>query len=372
MGILRIYILNASSIYGGGEYYTYQLALNLVKRGHYVLVGCRKDNLLYNKCADSFIPVEIIDFEENGNKNLTGNIRLIKSLTIKNNIQIIHTNTAIDRTQGAVAAKLARVKHVTSCHSLQSVQRNITHYIRNRKMTDAFIADGSTIKELLVTKDKINPGKIHIINNGIVPDEMKRIYEHRKSIRQGYGIKDGDIVIGCAARMVYFKGHKYLLNAMALLVEKYNNIKLILTGDGELLKELTEYARILNISGNVIFTGFRDDLQNVYSAYDIYAHPSIEGGGELFPYSILYAMAQKLPIVATAVGDMPFMIEDRISGFIVKERSAVLLFEKIGMLVDDAGLREKLGLEAYLRLMKNFTIGQTIENTEKLYYEILC
>lgn len=368
---LRIFILNASAIYGGGEYYTYQLALNLVKRGHYAVVGCRKNNLLYNKCASLSIPLEIIDFGENGNENLIKNISYIKSLINKHNIQILHTNTVTDRTQGAFAAYRAGVKHVTSCHSLLSTRRNITHYLRNRKLTDAFIADGITIKELLVNKDKIDPAKVHIISNGIVAGEMKRDEAKRKQARESFGIKESDIVVGSAARLVYFKGHKYLLNAMAIQIEKNSNVKLMITGDGELLKELMEYARILKIADNVIFTGFSDDLQSIYSAYDIYAHPSIEGGGELLPYSVLYAMAQALPITATEIGDMPYMIENGKSGFIVKEKSAVELSDKIGLLVNDAALREKFGGEAYKRLLENFTIERTIDKTESLYYKVI-
>jgi len=365
---LRIFILNASPIYGGGEYYTYQLALNLVKRGHYVIIGCRKDNLLINKCANTGIQTEKINF---GNKGFFGLINEIKLIAKNNKINIIHTNTVEDRTTGAVAAKLTGAKHVTSCHSLLSVQRNITHYIRNKKLTNAFIADGISVKELLVNKDKINPHRIHVINNGIVPEEMKRNAEKRKSLRDEFGIKDDDIIIGCTARLVYFKGHKYLLNAFEILFDKNKSAKLMIVGDGELMNELIEYSRILKISDRIIFTGFRDDLQNLYSAFDIYAHPSVSGGGELFPYSVLYAMAQGLPVAATSIGDMPYMVKDHRSGFIVKERSAVELSDKLDLLINDRALREKFGKEAYSRFINNFTIEQTIDKTEKLYYDIL-
>jgi glycosyltransferase involved in cell wall biosynthesis len=368
---LRIFILNASRIYGGGEYYTYQLALQFTKNGHFVMVGCKNDTLLFEKCINAGIPAENINFGKTGNKKLRENITAIKNLAKKNNIRIIHTNTVIDRTQGAAAAWLAGAKHVTSCHSLLSFQHNLTHYIRNKFFINAFIADGNSIKELLINKDKINPAKVFVINNGIEPDEMKRDDEQRKLNRASLGIKENEIAIGCAARFVYFKGHKYLLNAFAVLLEKHNNIKLVLTGDGELQKETLEYARILKISDNVIFSGFREDLKNIYSAYDIFTHPSIEGGGELFPYTVLYAMAQELPIVVTSIGEMPVMIEDGISGFIVKEKSAMALAEKLEVLINDKLLREKFGKEAYSRLVNNFTLKQTTEKTEKLYYNIL-
>jgi len=368
---LRILILNASGIYGGGEYYTYQLAINLLKKGHFITVGCIKENLLYKKCIENSIYAEHINFGKNGSNGLIGNIKRIKRIAKEKNIDIIHTNTGIDRTAGAIAAKLAGIKHVTSCHSLVSVQRNLTHYIRNKKLTHAFIADGENVRKLLAEKDKIDPVKIYVINNGVEPGEMGRDDNARKTTRESLGIKENEIAIGCTARLVYFKGHKYLINAFSVLCDKFSNVKLIITGDGELQNELTEYAQILKLSDKIIFTGFRDDLRNIYSAYDISVNPSIEGGGELFPYTVLYAMAQSMPIVATSIGDMPYMIENGVSGFIVKEKSAVELAEKLELLVNEPELRIKTGKEAYSRLIKYFTLQQTIDKTEKLYYKIL-
>jgi glycosyltransferase involved in cell wall biosynthesis len=371
MDKLRILLLNASAIYGGGEFYVLQLARALKNREHFVILGCRKDNMLFDKCKEEDISVEAVDFRENGSKKFVRNIKRIKQICETNSITIVHTNTGIDRTAGAIAAKLAKAKHVTSCHSLVSVQRNITHYIRNKKYTDAFIADGVTIKDLLINKDKINADKVHVINNGIIPKMYERDLSTRNEIRKSLGIADDEIVIGNTARLVYFKGHKYLLTAFANVKEKFKNVKLLIVGDGELLNELTDYAGILNISDNVIFAGFRDDIKEIYSAFDIYVQPSVSGGGELVPFTVLYAMAQKLPVIASGIGDLSYMVEDGKTGFIVKEQSPYNIAEKLEMMISDTDLRCKFGKAGYEKLLNEFTVDKMIEKTEELYYSIV-
>ncbi len=371
MGKLRLLLLNSSAIYGGGEYYVLQLAKHMKNRGHNVIIGCRENKSLYNKCISEDILAEHIDFRENGSKNLIKNLRRIKQLALANSIQIIHTNTGNDRTAGAVAARLAKAAHVTSCHSLLSISRNLTHRYRNNNLTNAFIADGETIKKLLTEKDGIDAGKISVINNGIDPADMVKDENSRKKIRQQYRISESDIVIGNTARFVYFKGQKYLLTAFASLCEKIKNVKLMLVGDGEWLKDLQSYALILNISEHVIFTGFREDLREFYSVFDIYVQPSTDGGGELFPFTVLYAMAQQLPVIATNIGEMPVMVDDGKSGLIIEEKSPYRITEALENLVNNPELRLKLGRAGYEKLLNEYTVDKMIDKTEKLYNDVL-
>jgi len=368
---LRVFLLNGSSIYGGGEFYVLQIAKELKNRGHFVIVGCRKDTLLFEKCRKEDVNTEYIGFRENGSKGFAGNVKKIKQIALINKIQIIHTNTGIDRTAGAAAARLAGVKHVSSCHSLVSIRRNLTHWLRNKYFTDAFIADGETIKYLLTNNNKINNNKVELINNGISPEEMVKNSTAGKELREEFGIGENEIIIGNVARLVYFKGHKYLLDAFAGLKEDSDFVKLIIAGDGELMNELREYSNMLNISDNVIFTGFREDLQKLYSAFDIYVQPSIEGGGELFPFTVLYAMAASLPVIATDIGDIPYIVDNERTGFIIKEKSVYELSEKLKLLISSPELGKKLGNEGNIKFSRQYTTDKMIEKTDALYHKLL-
>ena len=363
----KILILNASAIYGGGEYYCLQLANELYNKGYTIIVGSNNNSPLFQKCISSGISTNHIDFPEKGTKGLRENVKRIRQVIKEHNINIVHTNTNYDRTAGAFAARGTAAKHVTSLHSLESISHNITHYIRNRFFTDHFIADGKKIRNLVIKKNKIPETKVSIIYNGINPDEMKHDEVLRAKIRREFGIKDNEIIIGNVGRMVRFKGQKYLLSALKIILENFADVKLMITGDGELMNSFKEQASSLGINDKIIFTGFRDDLRAVYSAFDIYVQPSIEGGGELLPFSVLYAMAQKLPVIATNTGDIPQMVIDSKTGFVTGEKSPIQISNKCLELINDSKKRQSFGQKGYELLNEKFTLGKMVNETEKIY-----
>jgi len=366
-----ILILNSSVIYGGGEFFAYRLAVNLKKRGYGVYLGCRNDTLLYKKCSNEGINAYHLEFPKRGASGLGKNIKAIRKIIKDDNIQIVHSNTNYDRTAGAFARRGTKAKHAASCHSLESIQHNITHYIRNKYLTHHFIADGESIKRLLINENKIPEEKITIVHNGINSNEMRRKPELGSAVRNEFGVKSDELLIGNLGRLVIFKGQKYLLTAFKGITENFSNVKLMIVGDGELYNSLKDYTNVMGINDRVIFTGFREDLRAVYSAFDIYCHPSIEGGGELFPFSVLYAMAQGIPVIATRVGDIPQMVKDGINGYLVSEKSPFQISEKLMIMVNNPELRNKVGKEGLTILLDNFTEDKMVNKIEEVYKKLI-
>ena len=353
---MRILLLNALHIYGGGEFFVYQFAGQLKKNGHDVWVSCRPDNLIYEKCKKAGINVFPLDYPVNGKERLYRNIRALKNFIVKNKIDIVHSNTNYDRTAGAFAAKWAGVKHVTTNHSFHSIEHNLTHWLRNKKLTDHFIVDGECTRELLLADDTIDKNKITLIHLGIEKGTMDRDISLRKKIREEFGLQENNILIGIVGRMVEFKGQEYLIRAFPAVVEKFPDARLMVVGSGKLEKMLHELAGSLGVKEKIIFPGFRDDMQAVYSSFDVYAHTSVEGGGETFPYACLYALAQGLPVVVTRVGDVPAMVEEGVNGFVVDDKKPELISEKLLLLTGDADLRTKMGKASLELLNRKFTV----------------
>src|SRR5438046_1660574 len=136
---MNILLTNSSDIYGGGEYFVLELAQALRGRGHNVFVSCRPDNLMFAKGKEAGLTLIGLEFPPNG--RLFHFISAIRSIIKSNKIELVHTNGNYDRTAGAFAAWWAGVKHVTNVHSLHSINRNLTHRIRNSVMTNFFLAD---------------------------------------------------------------------------------------------------------------------------------------------------------------------------------------------------------------------------------------
>lgn len=365
---MRVLLLNSLGIYGGGEFFVLELAGYLGESGHNVWVGCRKDTPLYDKCSQAQIKTVHFEFPENGKGSLRKNISAIKEFIVSNKIEIVHSNTNYDRTAGAVAAELAGAVHIASVHSLQSISHNLTHWTRNKFLVDLFIADGESVKASLVKKDKISRNIISVINLGIDPESMKRDENLRRKIRNEFNVKGDDVLIGNLGRLVEFKGHDLLINSFAMTVMNNPNARLMIVGDGELRGRLEKQVQTLSMKDKIIFAGFRDDLQAVYSAFDIYAHTSDSIGGELFPFAILYAMAAGLPVVSTNAGEIPKMVSE--TGYIA-ERSAEKISSKLVQLVNEHKLRDSAGSAALKRLKGEFTLDKMAGQILKLYREVL-
>jgi len=369
---LNILLLNALDIYGGGEFFVYQLAKLLTQKGHKVWVSCRKDNIIYGRCVDEGIGVFPLDYpEHSGKSDLWKNSRILGRFVKENKIDIVHSNTNYDRTAGAFAAKFVGVRHVSNVHSFHSISHNLTHWYRNKFLIHHFMVDGVCTKDLLINEDKIDPSKITLLHLGLDPEQNKKEPGTRKRIRGEFGVKDDEILIGNAARMVPFKGQEYLIRAYPEVMKVYPKSKLMVVGDGELSGILRKLTEELGISGKTIFPGFRSDIKSMYSAFDIYAHTSVEGGGETFPYAMLHALAQELPMVITRVGDMPAMVEEGVNGFVLDDKDVKGISEKLMLLCGNEQLRNEMGKKSYELMLKKFTVEIMTVKIEKVYNKVL-
>ena len=356
-------------MYGGGEFYVLQLARGLQRRGHTVLVSYRPDNLLLQKCLDADIQIFPLDFPTRG--QVVKYIRLLTQFLRAKKIQIVHSNANYDRTVSAFAARLAGCVHVTNVHSFHSVQHNVTHWLRNRWATDRFLVDGLCVKELLRKKDGISASKISVVYLGVDLGTTTRSPALRKEIRRSYGFNDSHVVIGNVARFVPMKGHEVLLKAFSEIAPQFTQARLLLVGDGELMDELRRDANALGILQQTVFAGFRDDLQALYSAFDIYAHPSLEGGGETFPFAVLQALAQGLPVVVTRVGDVPAMVQESVNGYVVPDNNSHALSEKLSLLVSNEKRRREMGEEGRKLVLEQFTLEKMVNSIEVIYHTLL-
>lgn len=365
---LNILISNSSHIYGGGEFFVFNLARKL-KDIHNVCVSCRKDNNLYELCRDAGINVLETPYPDSRG-SLKSILQILNGFIEEHKTDIVHTNDNFDRTAGSYAAKLRGIKSVTNVHVAHSIKHNISHAMRNRYLIDHFIADGNTVQDILVNEDMINPEKVTVVFNGIDPDEFSSDDKMRSEFRKKYKIDNETVVIGNVARMVKFKGHDLLIRAFAELSGRKENVKLLLAGDGELESELKKLTDELGIKDKVIFAGFLNDLRSAYSALDIYAHTSRGGGGEAFPFAVLKALAAGLPVIATDVADIPQMVRDKVNGYVISGGNINEIYSGLKTLSEQADKRKKMGEAGIKLLREKFTDTIMAEKINSIYQSL--
>jgi len=195
----------------------------------------------------------------------------------------------------------------------------------------------------------------------------------------------GIVVVTCFASVVPFKGHLYLIDAIARLNQRGWHDHVVFVCVGDLVAEYREYHRLLFRRlnelkiDNLFFTGWQSDPFPFYRTTDISVLPSvnrgqihIEGktievkGGEGFPRTHLEAMWFGIPIVSTDNAGVREQIEDGVNGFVVPPADADALANALERLLSDPILRKQMG-EAGQKRVKEFSTEAYIKGVLQVY-----
>lgn len=192
----------------------------------------------------------------------------------------------------------------------------------------------------------------------------------RENLKRELGVGEGTALLAYSARMVKQKGHRLLLRALEILRSRGIAPKLLLVGSGPMEPEIRSAVRNAGLESQVIMTGnlaYADALRHIAAA-DLFVSPSsLEG----FGLAIAEAMALGVPVVAVAVGSVPEVIEDGVSGLLVQPDSPDLLAEVVASALADRSLRERLQRAAVERVQTHFTPAAVAERWEAYFGELV-
>jgi len=156
-------------------------------------------------------------------------------------------------------------------------------------------------------------GKVRLVPNGI---DLARFVPRAPSpvLRAALGVPSSSPLVLSIGRFVAEKGHRHLLEAAARIERTRPGVHWVLVGAGELEAALSREAQALGLASQVHFTGWRDDVPDVLAVADVFVLPSVNEG---FGRVVVEAMAMARPVVATAVGDVPAVVRDGVTGLLV-------------------------------------------------------
>ena len=210
--------------------------------------------------------------------------------------------------------------------------------------------------------------KFPLITNG-VPIET---YRHPRGVpevwRQRRGFALEDVLFVCVANMSPQKNHALLIESFAQGPAANPRAHLLLVGEGGLRSELEERTNTLGLTGQVHFLGLRADIPEVLNAADVFVLSSTYEGN---PLSIMEAMAAGKPVISTAVGGVPELIEDKKSGFLVPSGDAKALAQAMNKLLGSVATRETMARASLKRAKDRFDVGSMVRAYEELYGAIL-
>jgi len=202
-----------------------------------------------------------------------------------------------------------------------------------------------------------------LIPNGIPTSEYAPSAERRACWRAEHGIEPHAIVITHVGRFVEVKNHALLVNAFARL-HSTTPLYLVLVGGGELEGAVRRQVEQLGLPQKVRFLGIRSDVPDILNASDIFALSSRWEGN---PMSVQEAMASGLPVVSTAVGGVPELVQHGKTGLLVPPENVDALAQALQQLIDQPDQRCLLGKQARQHAQQHFDIQQTVRMYEELY-----
>lgn len=187
-------------------------------------------------------------------------------------------------------------------------------------------------------------------------------------VRGSLGLRPGDRVIGTVGRLVPFKGQGDLLQAFARLHRNDPGIRLLVVGDGPERDALERQARELGIAGEAHFTGHREDVADLLAVMEVFVLPSV---AEDFGRVLLEAMAMQRPVVATAAGGVPEVVEENVTGLLVRPADPAAMADAISVLLGDPVRARAMGRAGRQRVEKHFTLRRHAELVEAVYAAVL-
>jgi glycosyltransferase involved in cell wall biosynthesis len=207
-----------------------------------------------------------------------------------------------------------------------------------------------------------------LIPNGIPTDEYAPDPHTRAQWRQAHGIEPHATVLTHVGRFAPPKNHALLIEAFAQ-VRSDAPLYLLLVGGGELENAVREQVAGLGLQERVRFLGVRADVADILRASDVFVLSSrVEGN----PMSVMEAMAAGLPVVSTAVGGVPELVREGVTGLLVPSEDAGALAQAMQALVDDPVRRQAMGAAARQHAVAHFDIRHTVRGYEQLYETLLC
>jgi glycosyltransferase involved in cell wall biosynthesis len=233
--------------------------------------------------------------------------------------------------------------------------------------TDRAIAVSESTREFLARDRHVPRDRIHLIYNGAPLHEFApRPAPETAALRHSFGFSDETIVIGSIGRLNLQKGHRYLIEAAALVLKDRPNARFLIVGDGDQSEPLREQARSLGLSDRVVFAGHRSDVPALLSAVDVFCISSTYEGT---PLTLFEAMAAERAIVSTAVDGCREIIEAGKTGLLVPAQDVRALADALASVVGSPELRAALARQARAASAR-YDIDECVRRIEAVYREL--
>jgi len=232
--------------------------------------------------------------------------------------------------------------------------------------TDCVVAVSKAVADILKTRIVKKPDRISVIENGVDVERFRPMADDG-SIRAELRIPALSPILGSIGRLEPVKGYEVMVDAFAHLMQNWNGSRrpvLVIAGDGSERQGLVERAAGAGIGDDVRWTGWRDDIHALHSAFDLFTMSSHSEGTSV---SLLEAMSAQLCPIVTDVGGNAAVLGSTLRHRLVPPRDAAALAAAWRDALAEPGRRSADAAAARARVLEAFTLDAMVRAYERLY-----
>src|ERR1041385_2554089 len=282
---------------------------------------------------------------------------------------VVHTHNPHALIYGAPAARLAGAGAIHSKHGMNPDRARRLWLRRTAaRLVDTYVAVSPALRAAALANEDCDSKRLRVVSNGIDVTRFAPNSRVRCSVRRELGIHDDAWVVCTVGRLAPEKDQAMLVDAMIPLLDERR--RLLIVGDGPERDALREQIARTGKGAYVYMTGARSDVERILAACDVFALTSRTEG---LPLVLLEAMATALPVISTAVGGIPDLVQHRVTGFLVPAKGGLgPLTRQLEWLSMDESLSHQIGRAARHHIVKEYSVERMASEYAALYTNALA
>src|SRR5215510_12168877 len=229
---------------------------------------------------------------------------------------------------------------------------------------DCFIAISEAVRERLIA-DGIDRDRTTVVHEGVDVERIAQL--PAANVHSAFFLPTHAPIVGNIGALVVQKGQHHLVDAAAIVVRSIPDVRFVILGEGELRSALEEQIKRKHLERHVFLAGFRPDALELLKGFDLFALSSLHEG---LCTSLVDAMAASKAAVATAVGGVPEVLDDGVTGHLVAARDHDAMSARIIELLKNEPLRTRMGEAGLLRARERFTVERMVSGTMEVYQSL--
>jgi glycosyltransferase involved in cell wall biosynthesis len=377
---MKVLILITKSNGGGAQRYVYDLATNLPKSDFEVEVMAGGGGVMIDKLTEAGIKSSG-DLPIGRDINIFDDIKAffkLVSILKQKKPDVLHVNSSKIGGLGALAGRLVGIKNIIFTAHGWAFNENRTFIskfiIKTLHWLTIFLSHRTiSVSEALTSQMENWPfvkDKVSVVHNGIKNEaifskinarfELAKINPIFDNFTKNNQIKDL-VFIGSVGELHHIKGYEYAIAGIKKLNKKF--VYLII-GDGEHRTNIENKIKELGLENSVLLLGRVPNASHYLKAFDIFLMTSLSEG---LPYVLLEAGIAQLPIVATAVGGIPEVIDDMESGILIQSKKEKEILHAIEYYLNHKKTLKEFGTAIQTKIIRDFSIDKMISETIEVY-----